>query len=529
MSLTFTQYDAEDDDQLLKYFVPYAALPRLLQDHTLIILGGKGAGKTALAKRFSELLKHYIAVRADNLNLQALIECVEPLLTTYSIDQRAVITAWRHLFSVLAMDAVCASENEFLTQGAQADEVECMREYLRTLLDAEVGTARESIGYTLQRIFAQLSNILERYDLQERPIPEAVLSSFPTKTKASAAALEALKRTLRNTGIEVLIVVDGFDRFLDRQLGRQYDLTAHIFLRDLLISLLFAARDIARDHNLEGLLHPKILFPADKLPTDHRDFVKVAEFVDSITWTDRELFLFLCTRVARDLNMAFRLDENFNAPAIWARVFRGSVSPIRRGVRQPEQKVFEFLLRHSHSRPRDLLILCRNIVQQAVTKSVFSSTEIDRGVQAGTLELYTFFGNEYGAEHPYIIDLVECFRGCDSVFEYDDTASHRFRNGLQHIRTRWPEPPWGLRIDEQYAVDVLVNVGFLGRVLEGQEAKDPCRRYKGNRYATVFAYQQKARLIVEPKQRLCIHPMFYQALDIHELPEYIVGPISNCG
>jgi polynucleotide 5'-kinase involved in rRNA processing len=46
-------YAAEYDEHLLKVWINYYSLPDLLNDKTFRVVGGKGAGKTALAKYLS--------------------------------------------------------------------------------------------------------------------------------------------------------------------------------------------------------------------------------------------------------------------------------------------------------------------------------------------------------------------------------------------------------------------------------------------------------------------------------------------
>ena len=78
--------------------------------------------------------------------------------------------------------------------------------------------------------------------------------------------------------------------------------------------------------------------------------------------------------------------------------------------------------------------------------------------------------------------------------------------------------------------DLLCQVGFLGRLLEGPDVEDPCRKWEGKRYTSVFEHELHGqKLNLEKGEQLCIHPMFYEELNIGEKEGYVIGPISQCG
>jgi predicted ATPase len=515
-------YAAEYDEHLLKVWINYYSLPDLLNDKTFIVVGGKGAGKTALAKYLSHTeLMDALKLNVSNMNLASLTTMMAELRDEYNVDSRAIVKAWEHLFVVQIMAHIWADRLRFERAGASHSDCEMVAKYLKSLLKRNIRATNRNVGYALRKILAILLEFLHKYELESRDPDEDLLVSYPERSKAASGAVAACLRILKATNIRIRLILDGFDQFIDQHMGENYDVALHAEMRDLFVSLLNGTCDLAKKSEFGQYVFPKILFPADKLPVHTRDFSKVDQHIKSIRWCDQDLFEFMSKRIAFALDKPYQEMDGYDATATWNFMFKGTIK---------QQRSFEYILSRTHARPRDFLVLCDCIISRvAGEQRAITSDMVQEGVRIGSSKFYTYFLNEYEAEHPYLPKVLELFRGSRAIMSSSDELRKLLREGVRIVHQFWGAHQWGIDLNENYLLDVFSNVGFMGRVMEGSSAREPCRQLRGKKYSTEFSYVVGSQIKLLPNYKLCIHPAFYAALDIVEDDEMIVGPISQYG
>ncbi|MEO0667470.1 MAG: hypothetical protein AAFZ99_06105 [Pseudomonadota bacterium] len=169
--IEFGQVSAERDENLSHYFFENGVLEKVINDrHQFLILGRKGAGKTAVFKHFEDNSARYVGVRdmVVSLSLQNYSWDVHNLLSSDGkATSLAFIQSWRFVIYLMAFKALIDS-------GVKSKKVKQVENLLTRIYTSPAPTLTEAIG---QKLF-QLSKIklpsggleLEGHDLDSLSI-----------------------------------------------------------------------------------------------------------------------------------------------------------------------------------------------------------------------------------------------------------------------------------------------------------------------------------------------------------------------
>jgi hypothetical protein len=173
----------------------------------------------------------------------------------------------------------------------------------------------------------------------------------------------------------------------------------------------------------------------------------------------------------------------------------------RRGVLEHS---FPYVLRHTQMRPRQLIELCNSISSEAIKSGnfpVMSPEDIVRGVSDGESRLASEIVNSYGWIYPGVEKIIQALSNMPMMFngnEIDgrahESASH-WKNGT-------------------YSQDafrrLVVELGVVGKVVKGSS--------NSGFITAEFEYAQQSSMHINHRDVCVLHPMFVRKLN-PELPE----------
>lgn len=180
-----------------------------------------------------------------------------------------------------------------------------------------------------------------------------------------------------------------------------------------------------------------------------------------------------------------------------------------------EEKTLPYILRHTHLRPRQLIIICNRIAAIAKQKKEFpkfSSATIIEGVLNSEVDLATEIVNSYNKIYPNCVDIISAIQGLPVEFKASELDRIAPRTAAQ----------WD---DNSYSPfefsRLLVELGIVGRK-KGETDK------KRNIVKAEFEYSFKDRLFINENNTCIIHPMFFKKFNIdYNSSEVCVYPFPD--
>lgn len=324
---TFGDVSAEQDDAVLSYFLKTEAVDRIASGDVLLVLGRKGAGKTALTKYFSTSrgsdLSVALSLRDYPWNLHA------QRRNLGSSDIESYVSSWRYLIAVKAASLLVTSGKAKNTTDAYAA--------LNKFLVDNYGAADPRLGDILRPHGLRLSKGSIAPSIMGNAIGGV---EFERKTGAVPAELDALTDTILDavlasaaqSGIEKIFV--HFDE-LDQGLA-----TFDARRKEMIIGLILAARSISSQRAGQPRVVPVIYLRTDlweELRFSDKNKISQSAAV-LLEWTSETLLEMINERIR------VKLGEGRN----WASIEDGS---LMRG----SQPKWNHIIARTFLRPRDVI------------------------------------------------------------------------------------------------------------------------------------------------------------------------------
>lgn len=323
-SVDFGRLDAENDGKLQDYFVDTGVLGELQSGRKYLVLGRKGAGKTALFKAAT-------AERFESPTIPLDFEDypweVHGLLRDTGLTSESLYTAsWKFLFLINIVLAWSKEEAPFGKESLAAIEAiygKAPESGIRVLID-KAKRLRQFNGPELEGVFATVG-----FELDEvtGPIVTRGLHHW-------VDVLESLVKKWYSTN-PITVLIDRLDD--------GWDATENS--KNILVGAVKASRSINLSVGATNIPQPVILF----LRTDifdnlqFNDKNKLGVDVQFLDWDDASLTNIANERIARSLKCG--IDD------AWYQVFS------RDEMRQ-RAKTLSYVLKRTMNRPRDMIAFC---------------------------------------------------------------------------------------------------------------------------------------------------------------------------
>jgi hypothetical protein len=562
----FDQVKAENDPLIVDpeshAFVSTAVYAQARKKRWSLVVGGKGAGKTALLLGYRHQEAHrFLAgssldILADDFPLDTLFnffyvsaknyetKLAESLprgtdLPAFMQPSKLFQYAWQNSIKYCA---VMAAAHQLLKEPARFDlssnDVHTLQSARKAIgrfagirsaqLLSRLGNPSELVYALLIYFFETSQSVIDKAVRHETESIAVLLASITLKltqhwrgslTKPVAAAADLIHSRLSTHSLRVLFTLDKFDDYYDGFV-RRYAANRALrpqqeFLSAVLEGLVLATRDIARDSEFDWL-SGLVAIPHDKFLELHlRERVDLeSEEGVWLRWTPAELFEYVNRRVAH----ALRLEDGEGA---WTHLFPFDVT--NGSVREVKEHSFLYLVRHSHWRPREIQLYLKRIFQLMADSRMPADEELFRkAVKIQSEEtIREEFREEYRAEYPGLGAALKKLEtaGLKSVMRFEETCDIVAKISLADAAC--PVHETMLR---------LFHLGVLGvrTVMQGARNAQTDPTVTQNRQEIAYRYHYNT-LQTDPfgqGMSVAFHPMFFEYLNILHDEKFVVNHLT---
>jgi hypothetical protein len=411
--------EAEYDEKFHQHFVATPELAKLLTDNCKIIAGAKGSGKTAIMRALSDIGTYrgrYVSVypvKLDGMKFALLMEAIKKLDET---SKEGIVkiarTAWQNVIAIFVLEA--AIEHKLVSSNDRGR----IRKYLTD--SAYIGrAASDKMLRHLERIWQIISKRSKSVGADEikpllslHPNQQQAVDAFPSDRRLDEY-LAIVRTAIRSSGKRLLICMDGLDSIVEYTVeSRDY----------VFAGLIDAIYKLVKHPKLEGVV-VKALIPKELAhgARGHlvRDLDKIDQYMASIHWDDVNLGVFIKRRLEEHLKAKSRpFDE------VWREFFPVR---LRNDVHGSDEDSYQYILRHTLFRPRQLLIHVQAILNEWDSRFVRAPFRVDptfipKVVSETNYKLAEYVVNELELDFPRLAEFLKAFRGLPSVNEWGEVA-----------------------------------------------------------------------------------------------------------
>jgi energy-coupling factor transporter ATP-binding protein EcfA2 len=372
---------AESDQNLSEYFIETSSYTKVLAGRTLLVLGRKGSGKSAIFKMLSTKSVPNLTVIPITPKLFAL-DVLNAFITKYPASpfnrELAYSCAWRYS---LLLELLLSIENRFgaLKIGAEANIHSWLRKNVVFNTDIISRTVAFLEQWTVNKVsFGQLAAAVSQVDLREPLVGQDIETTIPDI------------RSILNKH-RFLITIDNLDEgWVNTTEARAY-----------LAGLVLASRELSLIHNLSITIFMRTdVFRVLESSYQHMD--KFRESIEYILWNPTSLSRLIALRIQR----YFQVNGESNMHS-WKRLF------------PPKMPNSFYTLNHiierTFLRPREVIQFCRLIIDNAVKYKKVKSDY--RDIQQAESQYSDWklsdLSGEYSAYYNRIDTFLYCFRRVD--------------------------------------------------------------------------------------------------------------------
>jgi len=464
-SINWGDDSAEKDPNLLHYFISQDAVERLSRKQKNIVIGRKGAGKSAVRKKLSEIFAE--SKNQHVLNIAPKFQSIRAVLNdqdlTSGMGQEILFThTWLRQIYLDCLCIVGHSEQNKLSTKSYSFARDVANQQNRTSKDLI-----ENIAYVTTQIKAKVANLGELGIDIEREL----------RNIADIDSLEHHFLEITKTR-QFAVLVDDLD------LGWNNSETAN----NLILGLLSAANYIGSKSSnaFVCIFLREDVYSILITKTQHSDKYRN---IERLRWEKDDLIKLLGERINFNRNQAG--ETHLDSPFL-------SVFPATIGTSNTDN----WLIERTLGRPRELIQLSRDYSERCKSEAV--DAEALKAAETGYSEWkLDDLCTEYSNQYPGLVD----------VFSYWKTKFYRRKYHLKYAELEdmvldifigsEPSQPWfdslSESADARGLMKILYEIGFIGDFVLGGDG--------GSK--TVYSYQGNH----QPRfEEIDIHPCFRKAI-----------------
>ncbi|MGD1854840.1 MAG: P-loop ATPase, Sll1717 family [Leptolyngbyaceae cyanobacterium] len=415
---------------LAEYFYPNATYQKFLSGRKTILVGNRGAGKSAIFKYIAatETRKGHLVLELspEEYAYELLADHLASEEDGFWRKQSAYSVAWQYLLYTLIFKNIAQTKRGLLI-GATKN----IYSYVASKKLAQQTSSIITLVDYLKRI-EQVKTGVEGLRSQRL---QALYSLDEIKT-----LIPSLQNVLKSTKIKILI--DELDKGCDNSEDAKFFI-AGLFQATQKLNLI--------SPNLRVFISIRQeLF--DNIPQIYEDAQKIREDVEVIRWGKNELLELIGRRIVHSFPQANRL----NASKLWQSVFVAQ-------MQSTGTETLDYIIERTQLRPRELLQFCK-LCAERIEYSL-AERRIDEAAIAAAEESYSEqktrdLASEYRFQYPHLLDVFEIFRG---------TRSHYNKEGLDYLLLAIvcgeydveQAATWILDMDYLELKQILWKIGFL--------------------------------------------------------------------
>ena len=450
-----------------------------IEDDIYLIIGRRGAGKTALAQYFS-----FQRIKPDPLCIEVnrpdiYQEVLSDISRKASASRPAAVAHLKRVWEYILWSLVAAA----LRPEAPELEVVC---------DIEVTPGRlahfvaDVIGKLMEFFSGDSASVIG--PRLEKIVDEAGLEYV------KEVALATAKRR------PIIVALDTLE---------QYDIS-----NEALMNALAALIEYASDFSLEyarSNIFLKVFVAGEVFPHLQEAVLlnpsKVVNHPVYLLWRPRDLLRLICWRFYRHLEETQQLRGGLAKSIRWEndddvmeKIWRPHFGATLENGEGLVEETWSYVLRHTQMRPRQLIKICNTIANRALRERkfpVFSNQNIVEGVAEAELHLANEILNSYSSIYPNVGRIISAaLQRIPMVFDGRELDR----------RARQSAPEWAGDYSPSKFRQLVAEVGVVGRVTRGDE--------DAGYIDADFEYSLPDRLDLTHRDTCVVHPMFNQKLNV---------------
>jgi len=493
----FGEADCESDLKVLgsseysKYYFDHTRFTReALSPKVFLIIGRRGAGKTALSQFFSfqQLMPRVTTIEVDEPAVfqQLMSKIAESAASTREVAIPRLVKIWEFVIWSTIFWQLRERDSRIKAAVTFADHADQVSTFIRHVL------------MTLVSRFIETDNALAD-ELEDFINNERV-------QRAKKAVLEIVK------GSKVIIALDTMENYAVRDESMMRSMGA----------LIQCASRFSRNYARHGI-YLKVFIMAEIFPYLKEEVsLNPLKFIHDeiyLQWRPKDLMRLISWRYDRYLK-----GNNLTIPTTskvdWDNhhdVLREKWEPYWGKTLKTRQdlieETFPFVLRHTQLRPRQLIVLCNSIArisQDGESFPKFGPDSIIAGVQRAEKRLAEEVMNSYSSVYPGAARIAEALSGLPLIFKGNELDKRAPQTASQ-----WPPGEYSSYAFRQF----VSELGIVGRVRNVSE--------KTGIVEADFEYAGDSRISLLVNDLCVIHPMFYKKLNIRMTKNLCVYPFPD--
>lgn len=554
----FRELKAEQDKYLRQVesrtFVHTQVYRQVRDERKCLLIGRKGAGKTALLvgyrteNRADYLANADIDIIADEFPLEPLFQFfyrevygklnkraafgASTDLANFLDPTKVATYAWKQS---LTASAVCMAAQQILDSDfadqLSADEKKTLEEALEHILKL-LGNGKGKfdggamLGPFLVYFFTGFTELIEVAIEQSMGSFAALVAKISGQLNllAKSSTDEALRRPVQQIrqilelhGKKVLLTLDRFDDFYDEfqyRQGAEMVVEKRAFLAALLKGLVIAARDLQRDAAHFSWMHMIFTIPMDKfLELQLRERADLeSNHVVRLEWTPRELYELVNRRIASALDLPAK-----DIPNAWKILFPFDVT--NGSLREVKEDSFLYIVRHSLWNPREIHMYLKALFAE-MEKGPADEEMFRRVVRNETENII---------RREFIGQFISEFQGLQKVLNKLGNVNLRTVLSYEALCDKLGglELFDDCRSPDQIAVR-LFHMGVLGVRVKAHRTDGslPVITQQKQEVGYRFCFNCDENDPFSPGCEVCIHPMFFEYLNIRHEEPYVVNQLA---
>jgi hypothetical protein len=434
------------------------------QPYTYLIVGRRGAGKTALAQsfRFSPHFKNPYHIFVEPADYHDVLHHARSHIDrTGDVDLFRMTKIWEQAIWTL-IDQTLASSTDMKSP---------MSGILRGILGVLIEQGENALLHDEER----------KTTLQD----------------VKARSVEKAKRR------PVIIAIDTLER---------YSVSDTTLLKSIAALIQFA-KDFNRQYSPLNL-HLKVLMSGEIFPHLEQGFLenplKSVRSTVFLLWQPKPLLRLIAYRFYRYLlHQGYVTAKSLPEPDwnnygdVLAKVWNPHFGEYVINGRGAREHTFPYLLRHTQMRPRQLIVLCNRVAHLAKADGVFPRMQhrhLVEGVEESELTLANEIINAFSPSFDNMNRILNSMHGCSMHFRANELDQRAWG-----IKKEWRliENDLGDYSAENYRA-ILAELGVVGVVRKNTEQYIQAE----------FEYSIQGRLEIAHQDECVIHPMFYKRLNV---------------
>lgn len=465
---------------LKSYFFESESYKRFKEGRRTILLGNRGAGKSAIFKILAANYRlsgyQVIELTPEDYSYEMLSRTLTKEAKGSWAKQGAFTAAWKYLIYILAMGKVLEKSPSlkkkeardiynFLRdhhKGFQNNPLEILVSYLKRLESIKLGFFDASI---------KVRELQTLYKLEE-----------------ISRLLPILEDVCRRT--PVVVFIDELDRGWDASEDAQA-FVAGLFQAAMSIN------ETMKNFRVLISLRQELY---DNIPSLYEDAQKVWDLIEVIKWDKTSLLNLMAKRIEYSFpELGKSLPEEW-----WRAVFT-------RKFDQGRFYSFDYLIARTLYRPREIIQFCTQAKERAITSGkVPINYDTITEVECAYSENRTKdIAAEYRFQFPGLGSVFEAFRGRTCLFERDELEDLCLRIILREITTSEETKKWLDDQEPDFLLNMLWHVGFL-------RAQTPGDGKSNKNENDFYGPYQIASLNLRNINKFDVHPMFRTYLGLEE-------------